>query len=221
MTDTYYEVHLNGMQNGKRSRSTLYYKSESDFLADFIPMMGAEGLAQNIKQEIWDLAMQETLCEDYTLLNIEVVPMNFRFETWYTLPYILPVNESGGRSGDSLPPSACVNIKFNLGAVNALQSPFVPKRGYIALAGVSEAVQDNGIITTAFWNDPEAEYGKIARKLSENIQELTPPAIWVPVRMRRGSLTVEGIQKFLGAVEVAGATVDHVISNRRSRKLGT
>ena len=221
MTDVYYKADFNGMLLGQKIKNTLYYKTESEVYSELFDMAGAEGLANNLEQEVWSLGWKQAVSTEYTLLDITVTPYNDVFELLYSMPFVLPVNDNGMDSANCMPPSVCVNIRFNFGAVNALQSAVVPKKGYIAVAGVTEASQDDGVLTNSFWNNADASFGKLARKLSEPIQELTPPAIWIPVRMKPSGTLGVGLQKFLGAIEVQNSFVDPILSNRRSRKLGS
>ena len=150
MTDQYYRVDLLGSLSGQTMMNTLYYKSEFEVAADLFPHAGAEGLANNVKQEIWDGAMKECVSQYYTLEKIQVTPYNSTFELIYTMPFTLGVNEQGGRSGDILGPGTTVNIHFNLAAVTIAQRPFVPRRGYVAIAGVTEDVQVAACCKTGF-----------------------------------------------------------------------
>lgn len=218
MTDQYYRVDLLGSLSGQTMMNTLYYKSEFEVTADLFPHAGAEGLAVNIKQEIWDGAMQDCVNENYQLEKIHVMPYNSTFELIYTQPYVLAVNENGTRAGDVLPPGATVNIHFNLAAVNAAQRLVTPTRGYVAIAGVNESVQSGGMLQAGFWNNPLSDYGKLAKRLSENIQELTPPAIWKPVRLKQGNGLENVLQKWVGAAEIIDAYVDQQLGYRRSRQ---
>jgi len=218
MTDQYYRVDLLGSISGQTTMSTLYYKSEFEVTADLFPHAGAEGLAVNVKQEVWDGAMKECVSIHYLLEKIQVTPYNGAFELIYTQPYTLAVNEAGSRTGDILGPGSCVNIHFNLAAVNAAQRLVTPTRGYIAVPGVSEDVQSGGMLQPSFWNDPVKDYGKLAKRLSENIQELTPPAIWKPVRLKQAKGIANVLQKWVGAAEIIDAYVDQQLGYRRSRQ---
>lgn len=221
MTDQYYRVDVIGSVVGQRVMNTLYYKSEMEIAADLFPHAGAEGLATNFVQEVWNGAWKAAVSESYVCEEISVMPYNGAFELIYTQPYRKVVNEHGDLGDDCMPPSSCVNIHFNLAAQNAAQAVFTPKRGYIAIAGIPGGVQDDGILNAEFWNNDEAKYTKLAKKLAQNLQELTPPAIWKPVRMKSAGAVGTTGQIWLGAAEIIDAYPDPLIKNRRSRQRGS
>lgn len=219
MGDVYYRVDLNGALEGQVIKNTLYYKSEVELLPDVFPSMGAAAVAANVYQEIWSLGMKQTVSQNYTLNNIQVMPYNELFELIYSMPYTLSVIETGEITGDCMPPSTAVNIHFNLKAMSATAAMLAPKRGYVAIAGIGESRQASGLLVSTFWNDPLSGFGLLAQKLGENLQEITPPMVWVPVRMRPTSAGGATLVKWLGTAEVMDAYVQPVLSNRRSRKL--
>jgi hypothetical protein len=214
----YFKLVVNGSMLGQDVKNTFYYQSPVELLGELFPSMGAQQLAEQFVEEVWHSGWQGVVNETYWLESLDIYPLTEGFELIYSLPYTHAVNENGSGAGDNLGPAAVVNIKFNLGAMNAAQGLIAPKRGYVAISGVSESQADGGRLLATYYNSPLSGYGKLADKISSNLESVTPPAIWFPVRMKAIKNPITGGTLFSGVSDVQSAVVNPVISFRRSRK---
>lgn len=213
-----YKVVCNGSMLGQHIMNTFYYQSIFELLDDDLPFAGAMGVATNFKQEVWDTAWRGLVSSDYSLTNITVTPLTTDFKPIYTMPYVLSVSEAGGGSSENFGARACVNIHFNLKSQGILEGVSAPKRGYVAIAGLEKDHAEDGKLKQTFWADPTAAYGKLAEKFTENLQELNGLTVWQPIRARQAEVIGTNLAMWTGVAEIVGASVDPVVSFRRSRK---
>ncbi len=216
----FYKVVLNGRLHGQDIKNILWYRTGIGFDIGGLTLGGAKELADNVEQEVWRFAWKQAVSREYMLQTIEVYPINDNFQLAYSMPYSKNVNETGERIGSgTFSPAACVNIKFNLESVPIGQNFLAPKRGYIAVAGITEDdCNPDGTIKQALFFSPDTPWGKLAEKLSSNLENVLPPVVFFPVRVRLVDNPVSSAPLFLGWADVQGAVVDYNVSWRRSRR---
>lgn len=214
----FYKVVTNGTLLGQDIRNTFYYRTGIGFDVEGLTIGGAAELAQEFKDEVWAGGWQDTVSNEFMLQSIEVYPINDTFQLVYSLPFILPVNETGDVSGEVISPAACVNIRFNLESQLLGLNLTAPKRGYVAIAGVVEGQSTGGLLNSGFFDNDLQHYGKLAKALARNIESLVPPCIWYPVRVRLYDNPIGNNPLFLGWADVSDGVVKREVSWRRSRR---
>lgn len=214
----FYKLVTNGQYNGQDIKNMFYYRTGVGIDVGGLTLGGAEDLAENFRDEVWGPGMSEILPSGYLLQSIDVYPINDTFQLVYSLPYHLAVDEPGKLGTDVVAPSACVNIRFNLENI-AGPGLGVPKRGYVAIGPVLEEDFDvNGNLETGVFSNPLSGYNLAASKMSANIESLTPPVIWYPIRVRINRIPVVGGVLWTGYADIVSATIDRRMSWRRSRR---
>lgn len=212
-SDGNYKVVLNGRYSGQAIVNVLYYRLAFDIVPGGLNFAGAEDLAFQIKQEVWDAGMKVVQPPDYTLENITVYPYDNAFDLLFQLPYVLPVQEVGtGSSQATNGPAPCVIVKFNLEPTSPLNGIYPPRSGYLAIGPVSDQnIDDSGHIFGAAL----AAYQALANKFANNLENLIPPAVFFPIRIK--SVKVAGVFRIISYADISSATVRALTSFRRSR----
>lgn len=216
----FYKVVLDGVHLGVDIRNTLYYRLGVGFDLAGITLWGADIVAEEVKQEVWDAAWKDCVSTNYQLQKISVYPIDDNFRLVYNMPYILDVQEYGKANGDDLSPAQTVNIKFMLEPQRFPAALITPKRGYLSVSGLIENFQENGVMKDEFIYQPLQWFHKLARKLSENLETIDPlPAIFYPVRIRQIDNPLSTQPLAVGYSDIKAAYVDPVLSWRKSRRL--
>jgi hypothetical protein len=119
-------------------------------------------------------------------------------------------------------PAICFNVRFNLEPkLFGVDLFSAPNRGYLAVGPVSSDWIDNsGKIVDSFFNGTNAAFTNLCNALSENVEQVLPPAVFYPIRVRK-HWGIGGVGSNLlgwGFSDVNGASVDRNTSYRRSRR---
>lgn len=218
----FYEVVLNGSYKGKDNKNSLYYRTAYDPAGGALGFGGASELAEEVIQEIVP-AFLDLKPAEYLLESIDVYPRNNLFELLYQLPYKKPVNLPGtswSSAGGTDGPALAVNVRFNLEpTLVGLQTLTAPKRGYVAVGPCNSSwIDDAGKLSDTLFNNAEEAFGRLAAKLSENLESIDPPCLWFPIRV---SKHYGALNAFLGWgwADISSASVDPYVSFRRSRRI--
>jgi hypothetical protein len=176
-------------------------------------------LAFQINQEIWTARLQPAQPPSYTLEDITVYPMDGLFAPIYQMPYVETINEPGtaaASDGNDFNGAApCVIIRFNLEPTTIIQGLNPPRSGYVAIGPLADFnVLDSGVLASGAITG----YQALADALAGNLENLVPPAVFYPIRVK--TLRVAGVTLIVGWADIEGATVRAKSSFRRSRMQG-
>ncbi len=213
-----YKVVIDGQHSGQAVTNTLFYRTGLGIDVGGFDLGGAKALADVLKAEVWP-RFKECLPTDYMCNAIKVYPFDDgTFNLLYSMPYELPVRETGGAPLNTDGPASCAIIRFNLEATALVTNgPKPPKRGYIAVGPCpSDWVDNTGHFNASLFNDPAFAYTKLANKLAENLNSLLPPVQFWPIRVSQ--MKVLGVFKITSFADVQGAALKRTMSFRRSRK---
>lgn len=212
-SDAFYKVVLNGRYSGQAIVNILYYRLLVGAGLSGLNFAGAEDLAFQVKQEVWDAGMKGALVPGYVLENITVYPYDVQFDLLYQMPYSLLVNEAGtAANGETNGPAGCVIVRFNLEPTSPLNGLFPPRTGYVAIGPIKDGnVDSTGHIPTADLAGWQAVFSHMA----ENLENLVPPAIFAPIRVK--STNVAGVWRIVSFADISSVSVRSRASFRRSR----
>lgn len=217
----FYKVVLNQTASGVKMQTILYYRTAPGAILDGLLFGGAEAVANNVKQEIWDNPMKQYCPTGHVLDDISVYVLDDLFTLNYSLPFVLAVGEAGTRATPNFSPGAVINVRFNLEPLIGANILLGPRRGYVALPSVAEEwVLGSGLLDPAILGNALHSVRLLAQKLTENLQELTPPMLWYPIRVRVIRNPITGSPLWTGYADIKGSSIDEVVSWRRSRKPG-
>lgn len=214
----FYKVVLNGQMLGQDVKSMLYYRTGVGIDIMGLELGGTKTLAEQVKQEIWP-KWKDCVSNGFLMESIDVYAFNQNFQLVYSLPYTLGVQEAGGNNGAPLPPSAYFMMKFGFDNQVIGEAQLAPKRGYVCVGGLYEAQQDSGrmagsILDNLTQNTVRGRYTLLAEALAANLESLTPPVIYFPIRVKR---VLGGL--WSGWADIASCRYDDKLRWRRSRML--
>jgi hypothetical protein len=215
----FYKAVLNGQMNGQAIRNILYYRTGVGIDIGGLQLGGAPALAQSLKEQVWDGALQVAVSEQYVLESIDITAFNDTFQLLYTLPYTLPVGEQGNQPGESLGPAACIMVKFGFDSQLIGLNLLAPRKGYVVFAGLIESAVNGGRLvgSVADESNPNSyrrAWKDVASALAQNIESISPPVVWFPVRVKR---LPTGL--FSGWADISNAVYEDRVLWRRSRQL--
>jgi len=213
----FYKLIVNGTLKGQDIKNIFYYRTGIGVDVGGIALGGAPELAQEFYDEVWP-SWKAAVSNLYTLEQIEVYPINATFQLAYSLPHIKLVQETGTVPGELFSPAACVNIRFNLESMPITQIITAPKRGYVAIAGVTEGQVTDGLLDMGFFNNDINSFKALGNKLAQNIESVLPPVIFFPIRVKLVDNPLADSPLWTGYADIAGATVTRSVSWRRSRR---
>lgn len=216
-----YKVVLNGTFQGQAIVNVLYYRTAPGLnIVDFV-FGGAGLLTANVIQEVWRDGLRHALPTGYTLVDINTYVLEDDFVLGISLPFTQTVGETGLVAVEAFAPSACINVRFQLGVILGTAILTSPRRGYIALGPVSEAyVSSDGRVPNSLIVDPTWGFNVAGAALVQNLESFSPPIIWFPIRAKVIRNPITGGALWTGFADVDGYSIDPVASWRRSRKPG-
>ena len=214
----FYKVVLNGNMLGQDIKSMLYYRTGVGVDVLGLELGGAKTLAEQVAQEVVPKWL-DCVSNGFVMESVDVYPFNDTFQLMYSLPYTLNIGEPGHNNGEPLPPSAYIMIKFGFDSQVIGEAQLAPKRGYVCVGGLYEGQQDSGRLSGSWLdnvtlNTIRGRFTALADQLAENLESLTPPVIYFPIRAKR---VLGGLWN--GWADVASARYEDRILWRRSRML--
>lgn len=215
-----YHAALHGTYQGQSIVNNLYYRTGIGFDLDGLSIGGAKELADCIKGQVWN-KMKPCLPVGYTLERIDVYPYHDgTFDLLYQNPWTLNVLENGTEPDSTDGPATVCIIKFNLEPTQIFANGIMPpKRGYVAVGPVVSGWIDNdGNLTQTAFIGAAARFQELATALAANLENLLPPVVFFPIRMK--TLNILGVYKPASWADVGGAVLRRRTSFRRSRMTG-
>lgn len=215
----FYKVVMNGSFQGQDIRNILYYRTGIGVDVSQLGLSGAVQLANALTgtfTNLWLAAMDE----QYMLDSLDVYPYNENFSLVYQNPYHMQIAEAGTHSSSTPGPSVCVNMVFQLEAVNILQNGIKPpKRGYIALGPIDRNwINEQGFLLPTIITDNLHPLNVLRVALSQDVAVTLPvPCTFWPIRMKQKRTIVDNLIPFESYADVHDCVLDKRISFRRSR----
>lgn len=216
-----YKVVLSGSFQGQSIVNVLYYRTAPGLnIIDFV-LGGAGLLTANVIQEVWRDGIRHALPSGYSLLEVSTYVLEDDFVLGIALPFTQTVGEPGLVIVEAFAPAACINVRFQLGAIIGTAVLTAPRRGYVALGPVAQDyVTPDGKVPNSLITDTAWGFNVAGAAMAQNLESFSPPLVWFPIRAKVIRNPITGGPLWTGFADVDGFTIDPVASWRRSRKPG-
>lgn len=212
----YYKVVLSGACQGQDITNVLWYRVGIDLIPGDWNLFGVETLAQGVYNQVWaDPNRMRTLMSTfYTLVDIQVYPLNGLFTPLFASPFVRSVNEAGLRSGALVGPDTTYTAAFNLEPTSIFNGFAPPRKGHLKVGPCIESdIPDSGIIGNTH---RDFVYQRLIG-VSQDISTPLPfPGSFFPIRV--STATILGVPTLRGWADVSSIIIRATRSTLRRRR---
>lgn len=216
----YYKAVIRGQFEGQEILNILWYRGVQTLGGALLAPTSGEDVAFQIHAEVgpaW-LAFHPTT---YTWVDTTVYAYDELLQLAFSQPHVRAMNTAGTAPGSVAGPAANITFRMNIAPlplINVLYPKEIvslgPTRGFLSMGPILEDwVGNDGRVPAAALASPLLT--NLAEVLDDPLENLVPPAFFVPVRAR--SRRIAGLITLQGFGPVQSVAIRPVVTWRRSR----